>query len=55
MIDKEEFKKLMTDTFAPLKIEVTQEMVDWNFAQIDTDNSGRIDFKEYLKFIKKYN
>ena len=45
----------MTDTFAPLKIEITEEMVDWNFGQIDTDNSGRISFDEYLKFIKKYN
>lgn len=45
----------MADTFAPLKIEITQEMVDWNFGQIDADNSGRISFQEYLKFIKKYN
>ena len=45
----------MEDTFRPLNIPITQEMVDWNFAQIDTDNSGRITFAEYTNFIKKYN
>ncbi len=55
MIDKSEFRRLMEDTFRPLKIEITNEMVDWNFAQIDTDNSGRITFGEYMSFIKKYN
>jgi Ca2+-binding EF-hand superfamily protein len=55
LIDKEEFKKLMTDTFQPLNIPVTQDMVDWNFSQIDTDNSGRITFKEYTEFLNKYN
>ena len=35
----------MIDTFKPLNIQVTEDMVDWNFAQIDTDNSGRITFK----------
>lgn len=55
LIDKEEFRKLMEDTFRPLKIPITQEMVDWNFGQIDKDNSGRISFDEYMKFIKKYN
>ena len=55
LIDKAEFRKLMEDTFRPLKIEITNEMVDWNFSQIDKDNSGRISFDEYMKFIKKYN
>ena len=45
----------MEDTFKPLNITITEEMVDWNFNQIDKDNSGRISFKEYLEFIKKYN
>ena len=34
----------MEDTFAPLKLTVTEEMVEWNFNQIDTDKSGRISF-----------
>ena len=55
LIDKAEFRRLMEDTFRPLKIQVTDDMVNWNFAQIDKDNSGRISFDEYLKFIKKYN
>lgn len=55
LIDLIEFRRLMEDTFRPLKIQVTEEMVKWNFAQIDKDNSGRISFDEYLKFIKKYN
>lgn len=55
LIDKAEFRKLMEDTFKPLNIQITEEMVDWNFGKIDTDNSGRISFGEYLKFIKKYN
>ncbi len=55
LIDKAEFRRLMEDTFRPLKIQITNEMVDWNFAQIDHDNSGRISFDEYMKFIKKYN
>lgn len=55
LIDLSEFRRLMEDTFRPLKIQVTEEMVKWNFAQIDKDNSGRISFDEYLKFIKKYN
>ena len=55
LIDKEEFKRLMTDTFEPLNIPVTQDMVDWNFSKIDTDNSGRITFKEYMEFVNKYN
>ena len=45
----------MEDTFKPLNIPISQEMVKWNFDKIDTDNSGRISFDEYLKFIKKYN
>ena len=45
----------MTDTFEPLNIPVTQDMVDWNFSKIDTDNSGRITFKEYMEFVNKYN
>jgi Ca2+-binding EF-hand superfamily protein len=55
LIDKSEFRKLMEDTFKPLNIPITQEMVDWNFAQIDNDNSGRITFAEYTNFIRKYN
>ncbi len=55
LIDKSEFRKLMEDTFRPLKIQITNEMVDWNFSQIDKDNSGRISFEEYMQFIKKYN
>lgn len=55
LIDKAEFRKLMEDTFRPLKIQITNEMVDWNFSQIDRDNSGRISFDEYMNFIKKYN
>jgi Ca2+-binding EF-hand superfamily protein len=55
LIDLTEFRRLMEDTFRPLKIQVTEEMVKWNFSQIDKDNSGRISFDEYLKFIKKYN
>ena len=53
LIDLTEFRRLMEDTFRPLKIQVTEEMVKWNFSQIDKDNSGRISFDEYLKFIKK--
>lgn len=34
----------MEDTFKPLKLTVTEEMVEWNFKQIDIDNSGRISF-----------
>lgn len=45
----------MEDTFKPINIKITEEMVEWNFKKIDTDNSGRISFKEYLAFIKKYN
>ena len=45
----------MEDTFKPLNIPITQEMVQWNFSQIDKDNSDRISFEEFLKFIKKYN
>lgn len=37
----------MEDTFRSLNIPVTQEMVDWNFAKIDTDKSGRISLQEY--------
>ena len=45
----------MEDTFKPLNIPITEEMVQWNFDKIDTDHSGRISFDEYMKFIKKYN
>lgn len=45
LIDKAEFRKLMEDTFRPLKIEITEEMVDWNFNQIDDNHSGRISFQ----------
>ena len=45
----------MEDTFRPLNIKITDDMVKWNFSQIDKDNSGRISFDEFLKFIKKYN
>ncbi len=45
----------MEDTFRPLNIPITEDMVDWNFAQIDTDNSGRITFQEYMDFVQKYN
>lgn len=55
LIDLQEFRKLMEDTFKPLNIKITQEMVEWNFNQIDTDKSGRISFGEYMKFIRKYN
>jgi len=55
LIDKAEFRKLMEDTFRPLKIAITEEMVNWNFGQIDKDNSGRISLDEYMKFIQKYN
>lgn len=55
MIDREEFRKLMEDTFKPLNITITEEMVNWNFDKIDTDKSNRISFKEYMEFIRKYN
>lgn len=55
LIDIEEFRKLMEDTFKPLNIPITQEMVQWNFDKIDTDHSGRISFGEYVAFVKKYN
>jgi len=55
LIDINEFRKLMEDTFKPLNITITEEMVRWNFEKIDTDNSGRISFKEYMAFVKKYN
>lgn len=45
LIDMSEFRKLMEDTFKPLKIEITEEMVQWNFNQIDNNNSGRISFQ----------
>lgn len=45
----------MEDTFKPLNIPITEEMVQWNFSKIDTDNSGRISFSEYVAFVKKYN
>ncbi len=45
----------MEDTFKPLNIQITEEMVEWNFNKIDVDHSGRISFEEYMKFIKKYN
>lgn len=45
----------MEDTFKPLNIKITQEMVEWNFNKIDVDHSGRISFEEYLNFVKKYN
>ena len=45
----------MEDTFKPLNIPITEEMVSWNFNKIDTNSSGRISFKEYLTFVKKYN
>ena len=45
----------MEDTFKPLNIQITEEMVQWNFDKIDVDHSGRISFDEYMKFIKKYN
>ena len=55
VIDIDEFRRLMEDTFKPLKITITEEMVRWNFDQIDKDHSGRINFEEYMAFIKKYN
>jgi Ca2+-binding EF-hand superfamily protein len=55
LIDIEEFRRLMEDTFKPLNITITEEMVRWNFDKIDTDHSGRISFKEYMTFVKKYN
>lgn len=55
LIDIAEFRRLMEDTFRPLKIPITQEMVEWNFNQVDVDHSGRITFGEYMKFIRKYN
>ena len=55
LIDINEFRKLMEDTFKPLNITITEEMVRWNFDKIDTDHSGRISFDEYMKFVKKYN
>ena len=55
LIDIDEFRKLMEDTFKPINIKITQEMVEWNFKQIDKDNSGRISFGEYMAFIRKYN
>ena len=55
LIDINQFRKLMEDTFRPLKIPITQEMVEWNFNQVDIDHSGRITFEEYMKFIRKYN
>lgn len=55
LIDINEFRKLMEDTFKPINIKITEEMVQWNFNQIDKDHSGRISFDEFLKFIKKYN
>jgi Ca2+-binding EF-hand superfamily protein len=55
LIDLAEFRKLMEDTFKPLNITITQEMVEWNFNQIDKDGSGRISFEEFLAFIRKYN
>lgn len=45
----------MEDTFRPLNLTITQEMVQWNFDKIDVDHSGRISFDEYMAFIKKYN
>lgn len=48
LIDRQQFRKLMEDTFKPLNITITEEMVNWNFDQIDTDHSNRISFKEYL-------
>ncbi len=45
----------MEDTFKPLNIPITEEMVEWNFNKIDTDHSGRISFSEYVAFVKKYN
>lgn len=45
----------MEDTFKPLNIPITEEMVEWNFNKIDTDHSGRISFSEYMTFVKKYN
>lgn len=55
LIDINEFRKLIEDTFRPIKVTITEEMVQWNFNQIDKDNSGRISFEEFLSFIKKYN
>ena len=55
LIDLAEFRKLMEDTFRPLNITITEEMVSWNFNKIDTDSSGRISFQEYVNFVKKYN
>ena len=55
LIDIKEFRRLMEDTFKPLNLTITEEMVQWNFDKIDTDHSGRISFDEYMTFIKKYN
>lgn len=55
LIDINEFRKLIEDTFRPIKVTITEEMVQWNFNQIDTDGSGRISFDEFLSFIKKYS
>jgi Ca2+-binding EF-hand superfamily protein len=55
LIDITEFRRLMEDTFKPLHIPITEEMVKWNFDKIDVDHSGRISFEEYMVFIKKYN
>lgn len=55
LIDINEFRKLIEDTFRPIKVTITEEMVQWNFNQIDKDSSGRISFDEFLDFIKKYN
>ena len=38
----------MQDTFRPLKIQITEEMVRWNFDKIDVDHSGKISFNEYM-------
>ena len=37
-----------------IDVEITDEMVDWNFNKIDTDHDGKINIQEYLHLIKSY-
>ena len=44
----------MKETFVAIDVEISDEMVDWNFNKLDTDGDGKINIDEYLKLIKAY-
>ena len=44
-LDKEEFKLLLQHTYDMVNITITDEIVNWHFSKLDTDNDGLIGYK----------